>query len=238
VDGFCRDLLLNLVRKSHPCTEWYIIKKVLGFYEDTVPIGMKNIQHTALQDSHSEAPAAPRKTGRPRTFDADQALDQAMKVFWEKGYEGASLPELTEAMGMNRPSLYSVFGNKENLFHLALERYALPREQLFAAALAQPTARAVVEYFLYHNADGQTESNQPHGCLVINGALACSDDAKPIRDELVAHRANNEGRLRAINPENGFFGVAPGTGYSNTPNAMAALGLARPRRLPMVRGTG
>lgn len=157
---------------------------------------MKNIQHADLQDSHSAAPAAPRKTGRPRTFDADQALDQAMKVFWEKGYEGASLPELTEAMGMNRPSLYSVFGNKENLFHLALERYALPREQLFAAALAQPTARAVVEYFLQHNADSQTESNQPHGCLVINGALACSDDARPIRDELIAHRANNEGRLR------------------------------------------
>ena len=157
---------------------------------------MKNIQHADLQGSHSDTPAAPRKTGRPRTFDADQALDQAMKVFWEKGYEGASLPELTEAMGMNRPSLYSVFGNKENLFHLALERYALPREQLFAAALAQPTARAVVEYFLQHNADSQTQSNQPHGCLVINGALACSDDARPIRDELIAHRANNEGRLR------------------------------------------
>src|SRR5476649_476621 len=156
---------------------------------------MKNIQHADLQDSHSAAPAVPRKSGRPRTFDADQALDQAMKVFWEKGYEGASLPELTEAMGMNRPSLYSVFGNKEKLFHLALQRYALPREQLFAAALVQPTAREVVDYFLRHNADGQTESNQPHGCLVINGALACSDESRPIRDELIAVRADNEGRL-------------------------------------------
>src|SRR5471032_349070 len=157
---------------------------------------MKNIQHADLQDSHSAAPGVPRKSGRPRTFDADQALDQAMKVFWEKGYEGASLPELTEAMGMNRPSLYSVFADTLNLYHLALERYALPREQLFAAALAQPTARAVVEYFLQHNADSQTESNQPHGCLVINGALACSDESRPIRDELIAVRADNEGRLR------------------------------------------
>src|SRR5476651_644387 len=99
--------------------------------------------------------ATARKSGRPRTFDAETALDKAMKVFWEKGYEGSSLPELTEAMGMNRPSLYAVFGNKEKLFHLALQRYALPREQLFAAALAQPTARAVVDYFLRHNADGQ-----------------------------------------------------------------------------------
>src|SRR5476651_2096141 len=157
---------------------------------------MKNIQHADLQDSHSAAPGVPRKSGRPRTFDADQALDQAMKVFWEKGYQGASPPELTEAMGKNRPSLFSVFGNKENLFHLALQRYALPREQLFAAALAQPTARAVVEYFLQHNADSQTQSNQPHGCLVINGALACSDESRPIRDELIAVRADNEGRLR------------------------------------------
>ncbi|WP_295999845.1 TetR/AcrR family transcriptional regulator [Rugamonas sp.] len=157
---------------------------------------MKNIHSDTQADAPVDAAAAPRKSGRPRTFDADHALDQAMKVFWEKGYEGASLPELTEAMGMNRPSLYAVFGNKENLFHKALERYALPREQLFAAALAQPTARAVVEYLLHSNADGQTESDQPHGCLVINGALACSDDAQPIREELIAHRSGNEARLR------------------------------------------
>jgi AcrR family transcriptional regulator len=157
---------------------------------------MKNIQQAPSLTPPADLPAAPRKSGRPRTFDADQALDQAMKVFWEKGYEGASLPELTEAMGMNRPSLYSVFGNKENLFHLALQRYALPREQLFAAALAQPTAREAVAYFLQHTADSQTESNQPHGCLVINGALVCSDESRPIRDELIAVRADNEGRLR------------------------------------------
>src|SRR3954468_3358418 len=140
--------------------------------------------------------ATARKSGRPRTFDADTALDKAMKVFWEKGYEGSSLPELTEAMGMNRPSLYAVFGNKENLFRMALERYSASHDPLFNAALEQPTARAVVEHFLRGNADAQTESDHPHGCLVINGALACSDDALPIRTALIERRAASEERLR------------------------------------------
>ena len=64
------------------------------------------------------------RTGRPREFDVDEALDRALQVFWRKGYEGASLPDLTEAMGINRPSLYAAFGNKEELFRKALDRYA------------------------------------------------------------------------------------------------------------------
>lgn len=119
-----------------------------------------------------------------------------MKVFWEKGYEGSSLPELTEAMGMNRPSLYAVFGNKENLFRLALDRYGATHDPLFNAALKEPTARAVVEHFLRGNADAQTETDKPHGCLVINGALACSDDALPIRNSLIERRAASEEKLR------------------------------------------
>ncbi|WP_343730750.1 TetR/AcrR family transcriptional regulator [Duganella sp.] len=138
-----------------------------------------------------------RKIGRPRTFDADNALEKAMKVFWEKGYEGSSLPELTEAMGMNRPSLYAVFGNKENLFRLALERYGATHDPLFDAALEKSTAREVVEHFLRGNANAQTEEEAPHGCLVINGALACSDDALPIRNSLIERRAAAEVRLRA-----------------------------------------
>jgi AcrR family transcriptional regulator len=145
-----------------------------------------------------ESEATPRKTGRPRTFDADIALDKAMKVFWEKGYEGSSLPELTEAMGMNRPSMYAVFGNKENLFRLALDRYGATHDPLFNAALKEPTARAVVEHFLRGNADAQTETDQPAGCLVINGTLACSDDALPIRASLIERRALSEARLKQL----------------------------------------
>jgi AcrR family transcriptional regulator len=136
-----------------------------------------------------------RKTGRPRTFDADTALDQALKVFWEKGYEGSSLPELTEAMGMNRPSLYAVFGNKENLFRLAMARYGALHDPILDAALAAHTARGVVEQFLCGNADAMTAEAMPHGCLLINGALACSDDALPLRKSAIERLGTGEVRL-------------------------------------------
>jgi len=138
--------------------------------------------------SSSDQPA-PGKCGRPRTFDEEQALDCAMRVFWEKGYEGSSLPELTKAMGMNRPSLYAVFGNKEQLFRRAVEHYEATRGPQRDAALAEPRARAVVERLLRMAADMQTEPDKPHGCLGINGALACGDEAAPLRDYLVERRA-------------------------------------------------
>ena len=120
-----------------------------------------------------------------------------MKVFWEKGYEGSSLPALTEAMGMNRPSLYAVFGNKESLFKLAVERYGALRDPLLDAALEAPTARGVVEHLLRSNAAALTEEAHPHGCLVINGALACGDEALPVRQSLIARMAAAELRLCA-----------------------------------------
>src|SRR3954462_6318660 len=93
-------------------------------------------------------PTPPPRRGRPRAFDADKALDKALKVFWRKGYEGASLPDLTAAMGINRPSLYAAFGNKESLFKKPVHRYPTGPASFFTDALAQPTARAVVEHLL------------------------------------------------------------------------------------------
>src|SRR5437764_1482322 len=84
-------------------------------------------------------------SGRTRQFDVDEALDRALEVFWARGYEGATLPELTRAMGINRPSLYAAFGNKEQLFRKALERYQTGPMSFLTEALRQPTARAVVE---------------------------------------------------------------------------------------------
>src|SRR5207237_3295974 len=86
--------------------------------------------------------------GRPRAFDVDEALDQALRVFWRKGYEGASLPDLTKAMGINRPSLYAAFGNKESLFRKALERYVEGPAAYVRRALTEPTARAVAKRLL------------------------------------------------------------------------------------------
>src|SRR6202047_2556049 len=91
----------------------------------------------------SETSAA--RLGRPRAFDPDTALERAMHVFWAKGYEGASLSNLTRAMRINRPSLYSAFGNKEQLFRKALDRYMDGPVAWFGKALAAPRAREVVE---------------------------------------------------------------------------------------------
>src|SRR6266550_5425162 len=87
--------------------------------------------------------------GRPRAFDVDQALDQALKVFWRKGYEGASLPDLTRAMGINRPSLYAAFGNKQSLFCQALKRYHERQRDFFRQALDAPTACEVARRILH-----------------------------------------------------------------------------------------
>src|SRR5437899_11421190 len=87
-------------------------------------------------------------SGRTRQFDVDEALDRALEVFWARGYEGATLPELTRAMGINRPSLYAAFGNKEQLFRKALDRYQAGPLSFMAEALSRPTAREVAEAVL------------------------------------------------------------------------------------------
>ncbi len=133
--------------------------------------------------------------GRPRDFDTDKALDSALQVFWKKGYEGASLSDLTEAMHINRPSLYAAFGNKEELFLKALDRYAMKVACIYKV-LDEPDVRAGVEKFLFGIADSQTNSENPHGCLTINGALACSETAEPIKQELITRRAAGEAALR------------------------------------------
>src|SRR5688500_4799575 len=125
-----------------------------------------------------------RPRGRPRAFDADRALGRALKVFWRKGYEGASLPDLTKAMGINRPSLYAAFGNKEALFRKVLDRYAEGPAGYARAALDAPTARGVVERLLFGAVEMQSDRRNPRGCLLVQGALSCGDQAAPVRGEL------------------------------------------------------
>jgi AcrR family transcriptional regulator len=134
--------------------------------------------------------------GRPREFDIDEALDSALLVFWLKGYEGASLPDLTEAMGINRPSLYAAFGNKEALFRKAIGRYLEGPARHIGEALGEATARGVVERLLHANIDLITDSQKPRGCFMVQGALACGDDADRIRRELEKQRAAGQTALR------------------------------------------
>lgn len=147
-------------------------------------------------DKANPATAAAQK-GRPRGFDADEALDKALHVFWRHGYEGASLSDLTEAMGINRPSLYAAFGNKEELFRRALDRYAEKGPgAVYRNALAEPSARAVVERLLNGVAEFLTEPNNPPGCLAVQGALSCGEASELIKSELCRRRADNECALR------------------------------------------
>jgi AcrR family transcriptional regulator len=134
--------------------------------------------------------------GRPRTFDPEHALDQAMEVFWRNGYEGTSLVDLTVAMGINRPSLYSAFGSKEGLFRQALDRYAEGPAGYVLKALEEPTAREVAERILRGAADRQTDPANPPGCMAVSGALACGPDSEAIRQALISERQATELAIR------------------------------------------
>lgn len=135
--------------------------------------------------------------GRPRNFDADVALDKALMVFWQRGFEGTSLSDLTEAMGINRPSLYAAFGNKETLFRRALDRYAETGPgAVMRCALKEPTARRVIERLLRGTAEGLTDPCHPAGCLAVQGALSCGEAALSIKRELCTRRAAGEAELR------------------------------------------
>jgi AcrR family transcriptional regulator len=138
----------------------------------------------------------PGPTGRPRSFDLGKALDAALQVFWRKGYEGASLSDLTRAMGINRPSLYAAFGDKEALFRKALDRYDEGPAAYVREALKQPTVRAVTEQLLRGAAKLSTDPHHPPGCLMVQGALVCGEGADCIRQELVARRLASEAAVR------------------------------------------
>lgn len=115
--------------------------------------------------------------GRPREFDTGNALEAALRLFWQKGYEGTSLSDLTNAMGIKRPSLYAAFGNKEGLFRKALAVYMEDTLDYIRVALEAPTARGVAEGLLWGALTAQTSSSGPKGCLWVM-SCATLDDAR------------------------------------------------------------
>ena len=135
-------------------------------------------------------------TGRPRTFDKNRALDQAIEVFWRKGYEGASICDLTAAMGINPPSLYAAFGNKQSLFRQALDRYVEIQGANICEALAVPKARDAIAALLRGYARSLTDKSNPAGCLIVQGISGAGEHAQCIRDMLNAKRAAGEKDVR------------------------------------------
>ncbi|WP_017603865.1 TetR/AcrR family transcriptional regulator [Nocardiopsis alkaliphila] len=134
--------------------------------------------------------------GRPRGFDTDQALERAMLVFWELGYEGAGLATLTEAMGISTTSMYAAFGNKEELFRKALERYTEGPSAYLTRALEEPTAFGVATAILEGAVRATTGPTHPHGCMGVQAALAVGASGRGPRDLLIAWRNDGHFRVR------------------------------------------
>lgn len=130
--------------------------------------------------------------GRPRAFDREKALARAMEVFWAKGFEGASMAELTAAMGIASPSLYAAFGSKDALFREAVGLYvATDGSDIWAAVTQADTAYAAVEGFLMATARLFSRPDKPSGCLVVLSALHETQASEAVRSELTAKRERN-----------------------------------------------
>ena len=142
------------------------------------------------------AEAIESKMGRPRGFDENAVLEAAMRIFWEKSYEGATLSDLTSAMGINRSSMYAAFGDKAALFRRAVERYGEGPARYIRDALEKPVLRDVVADLLHGAVLFLSQRGQPRGCLSVRAALACGVDAEPIQQALVEWRKAGEETLR------------------------------------------
>lgn len=136
--------------------------------------------------------------GRPRSFDRAAALRRAMEVFWARGYDGASMTDLTAAMGINSPSLYAAFGCKEALFREALELYAAGEGGTASQTLQQAaTARAGVEAMLREHAVAYTVPGQPPGCMIVLASAVGVPASPEIRDYLLESGRESVSRLKA-----------------------------------------
>jgi len=146
-----------------------------------------------IVEAKPSKPARPR--GRPLSFDRERALEQAMHVFWKRGYEAASVAELTAAMGITAPSLYTAFGDKEQLFLAAIERYANGPAAGFPAALEEePTAYAAIRRLLLEAAEELTRPEHPKGCMISMATTNCSEASAHIQAALIKRReAGNTG---------------------------------------------
>lgn len=134
--------------------------------------------------------------GRPKEFDPDEALCAALDVFWRRGYEGASLTELTEAMGITRPSLYATYGNKEELFRKVLDRYEQRHLCFVERALDEPRLVDAMGMLLRVYAEVLTDPMHPPGCLGVNSAVCGGGESESIRRELLQRRTLSEDMIR------------------------------------------
>ncbi|MHC3907636.1 TetR/AcrR family transcriptional regulator [Achromobacter marplatensis] len=145
-----------------------------------------------------KSPSAPAaKIGRPRAFDRDEALLAAMRTFWTQGYEGTSVQDLVSAMGVNKPSLYSTFGCKEEIFREAVELYDRVEGRATSQSLSEArTAREAVETMLRSNASAYAVDEGPRGCMIVLSSLLGAPENESVRAFLADNRLAGETMLR------------------------------------------
>lgn len=143
---------------------------------------------------------ATKQRGRPRSFDRETALEQAIRTFWENGYEATSVSDLTRVMGIGAPSLYAAFGDKRTLFDEVVVRYGLTHGAFSGRALdEEPTVRGAVSRMLHEAAAEFTDPDHPRGCLVITAATNCTtpEVEEALRERRNANVAGIESRIGA-----------------------------------------
>ncbi|WP_404373907.1 TetR/AcrR family transcriptional regulator [Sphingomonas sp. MMS24-J45] len=134
-----------------------------------------------MKPSSEQPLAPPRKTGRPRSFDRDAALEQAMFAFWRHGYETTSIADLTAAMGVTAPSLYTAFGDKQRLFLEAVRRYAGDPQAMADRIAGAPTAYDAARDLLTGAAIAYTGDTTPKGCLLASATASGSPDSAAVQ---------------------------------------------------------
>jgi AcrR family transcriptional regulator len=151
------------------------------------------MKRTSTPAEPAEKVRKPR--GRPRSFDRESALDAAMEVFWARGFEGAAISDLTKAMGINPPSLYAAFGDKEHLFIEAINRYQSKRGES-CPYCEEATAKEAIERLLTYMAHELSESCNPRGCMMMMAAATSGNSSKKLQAMLAAQRMANRDRLK------------------------------------------
>jgi AcrR family transcriptional regulator len=137
------------------------------------------------------------KSGRPINFDKDAALEAAMLLFWERGFEGTSMADLTQAMGLNPSSIYAAFGDKQALFALAAKRYLEYRAQYASTALAEPTLKGVIRALFDNTVEFLTTPGHPPSCMSLAGAMGCSVNATPAKELMTEIRKQNQAAIKS-----------------------------------------
>ena len=155
----------------------------------------KGVNNSIVNDMKTSAPAPRARKGRPLSFNREAALHQAMLLFWRHGYEATSLSDLTAAMGVTAPSIYTAFGDKKQLFLEAVGRYlsgpVTSDSIIEGAATAEEAARGLLRAAVL----GFTGVDTPPGCLLASSAISCSTAAADVQGELAAIRRGIEARL-------------------------------------------